>query len=269
MTAKIKIGNQTACSSVSLMSPFEYAIASGFDAFEWFPDKKDWGAGFNEGDINKDLRIYIKETAKVKGITLSVHADVTCNPLYQHTHTQLYDGIELARDIGAVLVNIHLHMEQGVEIYFDKLIPFIVKTSELGLKLSIENTPQTTPQNFNSLFNLMRNSSIDTSHVGMCFDVGHANLCYSTTNNYVDYINQLDIALPIIHIHMHENYGEYDNHLAVFTGPSVDNPEGIIQVLKRLKKRKFSGAIILEQWLEDRAILKNSSDRLRNILKEI
>src|SRR5947209_6292522 len=45
-SGSISIGNQTAFSAASLMEPFEYALANGFDAFEWFPDKKESGAGW-------------------------------------------------------------------------------------------------------------------------------------------------------------------------------------------------------------------------------
>ncbi len=39
------IGNQTAFSAARFMEPFQYALANGFAAFEWFPDKKPDGAG--------------------------------------------------------------------------------------------------------------------------------------------------------------------------------------------------------------------------------
>lgn len=267
MIEDIYIGNQSAFSSPSIMAPFEYAIENGFKAFEWFPDKKDWGAGFNALDIDKDLRKIIKDKSLANTIHLSVHADCLCNPLLEHTHNQFFNCIELAKDIGALLINIHLFIEEGIKRYLDSLIPFIIKTSQLGIKLSIENTPKTTPQDFNALFNAMRNNRrINTSHIGMCLDIGHANLCYTTNNNYLGFIDQLDKSLPIIHIHMHENYGDNDTHLPVFTGPAGSNPTGIIEVLRHLKNRQFRGAIILEQWPDDRAILRFSRDRLNEIL---
>ncbi|MBF0473061.1 MAG: hypothetical protein HQK93_04930, partial [Nitrospirae bacterium] len=79
--------------------------------------------------------------------------------------------------------------------------------------------------------------------------------------------NQPDFNLPIIHLHMHENYGDKDSHLAVFTGPAKDNPYAIIEVLKILIRRNFSGAIIFEQWHEDPTVLINSKEKLRTIIQ--
>ena len=56
---QIRIGNQTSFSASTPILPFEYAIENGFDAFEWFPDKKEWGAGWDEKDINAETRRYI------------------------------------------------------------------------------------------------------------------------------------------------------------------------------------------------------------------
>ena len=36
----VRLGNQTSCWAATPFEPFEFALASGFDAFEWFPDKK-------------------------------------------------------------------------------------------------------------------------------------------------------------------------------------------------------------------------------------
>lgn len=276
MNNKIKIGNQTASSSASIMAPFEYAVEAGFEAFEWFPDKKDWGAGFNASDIDRDLRRFIRDRSLENALSLSVHVDCAFNPLYQHTHNLFYESCDLAIDIGAKIINTHLFIEQGVPRYFDRLLPIIAKTHEAGLKLSIENTPETTPQDFNALFRLLKDNTINgldssaiTTHVGMCLDVGHANLCYTTNNDFLGFINQLDSDLPIIHIHLHENYGDNDSHLAIFTGPAGLNPHGIIEVLKHLKEIEFAGAIILEQWPQDPSVLKTSRDRLVKILSEI
>ena len=50
----IYIGNQTACWAATPREPFDYAVASGFDAFEWFPDKKPNG-GWDENNLDRWL----------------------------------------------------------------------------------------------------------------------------------------------------------------------------------------------------------------------
>ncbi len=74
---------------------------------------------------------------------------------------------------------------------------------------------------------------------------GHANLCNLTRNDYVQYLKRLDVSIPIIHLHLHENYGDYDSHLTVFTGPSAENDAGIKTLFEILIQRGFSGSVIL------------------------
>ena len=76
----IQIGNQTAFSAATPIEPFEYAVANGFDAFEWFPDKKPTGAGWDE----RPGRIAAPEHSGnrlARGMRLSVHARWQANPL--------------------------------------------------------------------------------------------------------------------------------------------------------------------------------------------
>ena len=60
---RIRIGNQTAFSSSTIEEPFQHTVASRFDAFEWFPDKKDSGAGWMISDISKKRRHTLKNIA--------------------------------------------------------------------------------------------------------------------------------------------------------------------------------------------------------------
>src|SRR5208337_5165538 len=77
----VRIGNQTAITAPSVMRPFEYAVSNGFDAFEWFPDKNASGAGWEESDITKETRVFIRDTSVAYNISLSVHAPWRLNPL--------------------------------------------------------------------------------------------------------------------------------------------------------------------------------------------
>ncbi|MBW1791987.1 MAG: hypothetical protein JRJ14_06945 [Deltaproteobacteria bacterium] len=51
----IRIGNQTAFMALTPLDPFLYAVENPFDAFEWFPDKKESGAGWALDDITKKM----------------------------------------------------------------------------------------------------------------------------------------------------------------------------------------------------------------------
>ncbi|HID96917.1 MAG TPA: hypothetical protein EYP57_01815, partial [Thermodesulfobacteriaceae bacterium] len=82
----------------------------------------------------------------------------------------------------------------------------------------------------------------------------------------VGFLDRLAPDVPVIHIHMHENYGDFDAHLPIFTGPAGENDVGIRALLEKIMKRGFSGAIILEQWPEPRELLIRSRNRLLSMM---
>ncbi len=263
---KIKIGNQTAFSAATTEEPFHYAVENRFDAFEWFPDKNRSGQGWAVEDIKPDIRSYIKETALKHNITLSVHASLSANPLDIETHGIIMKEIKFAKEIGAELINIHLYVNCEIELYVKAVMPILQQIEKTGIKITFENTPITSPEDFNRLFNLLQKMNIvEKEYIGMCFDVGHANLCSATHNDYLGFIDRLDTSVPISHMHMHENYGDYDSHLPVFTGPSGSDSCGIRGLMERLKRSRFSGSIILEQWPEPRSLLNDSRNKLLDL----
>ena len=267
--AHIDIGNQTAFSATALRDPFDYALANGFDAFEWFPDKKPWGAGWDENSLDASARADIRQAAAARGVRLSVHARWPANPLRADAWPILLKDIALAEDLGAALLNIHLCPEEGLEAYVDALVPLVRRLWETNLQLSIENTPETTPEQFNELFaRLHALGAIRMDRLGMCVDMGHANLCASTRNNYLGYFDQLDSLVPIIHLHVHENWGDCDSHLPLFTGPAGRDEAGVRGFIERIKRRNYSGSIILEQWPHPPSLLNQAREGLRQLLAE-
>ena len=58
---RIRIGNQTAISCADPLEPFHFALLNGFDAFEWFADKKEHDdgtiAGWDESDMDADAPV--------------------------------------------------------------------------------------------------------------------------------------------------------------------------------------------------------------------
>ncbi len=263
---KIRIGNQTSFSAQTPVLPFAFALENGFDAFEWFPDKKEWGAGWDEKEISGEMRQQIKREAMKNDIALSLHAPWHLNPLKPHDLEPLHKEIEFARDIGAYIFIIHLATDEGIENYANAIIPIIRETSDAKLHLSLENTPLTDPEDFNRMFGIIHNlKNTPTQHVGMCLDLGHANLCASTRNDYLRFIDLLEPTVPLNHVHLHENYGDSDSHLPLFTGPSKGDERGVYGLMRRLKERNFTGSIILEQWPEPPSLLTQARERLYRI----
>src|SRR5262245_26244143 len=188
----VLVGNQTACWETTISELFYYALSQGFDAFEWFPDKKS-GAGWDEGDLSTEARQTIAATARTHGMRLSVHARWQANPLAPEGYPLSWKDLDLAGDLGAALLNIHLFHEQGPEAFIEAILPLVRRTAEANLQLAIENTPHHSPEQFNELFARLHDSgSIEMQHVGMCFDIGHANLCSATRNDYLGFCDRLD-----------------------------------------------------------------------------
>jgi sugar phosphate isomerase/epimerase len=262
----IRIGNQTAFSASDVMAPFEYAVKNGFDAFEWFPDKQNVDEGWDVNDMDSHTRAHIRTVADRHDITLSVHASLQAEMCDIKKLSIMLKNIHFAQEIGATLINTHLCIEKGIEYYVDAITPVVKAAEKSGLKLAIENTVFTIPKDFNMLFNIISKRNIAPAEkLGMCLDLGHANLSGFSRNDFLKFLDMLDPGIPIIHIHMHENYGDSDSHLPIFTGPSGKNVSGIEGFISRMKQRGFKGSIIFEQWPEPPALLNAARDRLYNM----
>ena len=152
----IHIGNQTACWAATPREPFDYAVASGFDAFEWFPDKKANG-GWDENDLDGSAAVATSAKPPAPAAcacpSMRVGRPIRCSRSPIHLFEK---DIELARDLGAVLLNIHLYHERGISAYVQAIRPLIRRAAEAGLQLSIENTPHHSPEDFNELFAQLR-----------------------------------------------------------------------------------------------------------------
>jgi sugar phosphate isomerase/epimerase len=265
----IRIGNQTSFAAASMLDPFGFALANEFTAFEFFPNRGFSGYdGWDERDLNDETRRYIRQTASAKGIELTVHAPLEIDPLRDAEDGRLYSTIEFAAEIGAKLLNLHLDLSQGAERFVEALRRTLLLTAEARLQLALENTVFTGPEDFNRFFAaLYQGSDFPFAHAGMCFDLGHANLYGTTRNDYCRFLDGLSEQVPIIHLHLHENYGDRDSHLTLFTGPSRDNTAGLEGLIDRLARRGFAGCGILEQWPRPPSLLVEARNRLCKLLE--
>jgi sugar phosphate isomerase/epimerase len=256
-----RVGNQSAFSAHPLTLPFDFAVQHGFDAFEWFPDKHADGAGWVASDITHAQRQSLRHQARDAGISLSVHAPVHADPLRKETHKDLDDSVRLAVDLGAGLLNVHFGEPQRAEEFARALTPWIDRCGVAGVKLAVENGPATSPEDINRLFTLLPKTGS-----GMCLDIGHANLHPGTRNDYIGYVDRLRPDLPILHLHLHENHGDRDSHLVLFTGPAGRDPAGVVALFERLARRGFAGNAILEQWPQPPELLVQAREKLLELV---
>jgi sugar phosphate isomerase/epimerase len=254
------IGNQTAF-FVPPMLPFGFAVEQGFEAFEFFPDDKPNDHGWSADDLGPRTRSFIRTTAVERGIRLSVHASLTADLHSPAGRSALFRDLTLAREIGARVLNLHFEARDPDGLARD-LTDLVGVLRESDLLLTVENTVTASPEDFNDLF-----ARLPDGPIAMCLDIGHANLYQGTRNDYVGYLDRLAKTIPIAHIHAHENRGDADSHLPLFTGPSQHNPSGLQGLIARLQRRGFSGSVILEQWPDPPHLLVAARDGLRALIE--
>jgi len=264
-TERIRIGNQTSISS-DPMTPFDYAIGHRFDAFEWFPDRRPDGRGWSEGDLSPRARASIRNAAREHDIALSVHGAWDASLLSAAGNDTLLSQAEFAAEIGASTFVVHHSSADGLDQCVDGIGSLVGWLARHGIRIVVENTPQTSAGDVNELFRRLFSRGLPAGSVGMCFDIGHANLCPSTRNDYVGYLDQLAPDTPILHVHLHENWGDEDSHLTLFTGPAARDAAGVEALVDRLGRRHFSGCMILEQWPHPPGLLDLARDRLVRII---
>lgn len=262
---RVRIGNQTARAAADPLEPYAFAQRHGFDAFEWFSDRG-VGEGFAFEQLGEAQRAELRAAAQAHDMQFSVHAPWTADPWQQGDDAPLRESVRFAADIGADPLVLHMNPDAPARAFLEALAPTVAQARKLNVRLALENTVRMTPTMVNALFTAAQTEPALRTTLGMCFDLGHANLCPDTRHDYLRYLDQLEAHVPIIHVHLHENFGDFDSHLTLFTGPAGDNDAGVRGVLERLARRRFIGCLILEQWPEPPELLVTARDRLRAML---
>jgi sugar phosphate isomerase/epimerase len=259
----LRIGNQTSAHAPARL-PYEFARRHGFDAFEWFSDRG--SAGWCEADATDAEKHELRKVSESGAVRFSIHAPHAADPTTPHGAEAICRSIRFGGEIRAEVVNFHLFPEHHARLYAESLKPLLREAARSGLMLSLENTPATPPDHINAVFGMLSAMADAAGGVGLCLDSGHANLHAGTRNDYVQYVDLLGDHVPIIHWHAHENWGDRDSHLPLFTGPSATDDRGVRALIRRLRTRGFAGAIILEQWPHPPEQLIRTRDRLSELL---
>lgn len=263
---RIRVGNQTSRSARQMFEPFDYALACGFDAFEWFADRRD-GWGFDYSQVDQRACQRLAETGKTEGIRYSIHPPVTVRAVAPEGQTILKTSLDFARSIGAKVVVVHMDEQAPARAFAAAIKSILARGRGGSVKLAVENVPTTGPEVFNELFDVLKTMSC-RDRVGMCFDLGHANLYRQTRNDYLSYIAKLGDHVPVIHSHVHENRGDGDTHLPLFTGPAGEDSTGVQAWTQWLVKRGFEGSMIMEVWPQPAALLCETRSRLKRLVSQ-
>lgn len=119
-----------------------------------------------------------------------------------------------------------LHIERGYDIspkipieekvkHFNSAASEILESAKgLGIKIALENNgfAKDSFSDPNEILMIIEDLAKKYNNVGICFDIGHANVY--AHNSGKDLINILEaLKRYIIHVHIHENHGTIDEHL--------------------------------------------------------
>lgn len=147
-----------------------------------------FGGGCNLSDLDdakREKAIQIHEELLYK----TALADVEMIIIHPGDNTKLTDQID-----------------NMIGLATDSISQLVGTAEETGVKLAVENLPPDCPgTEVKHIVDILE--SVDSISLGVCFDVGHANI----TKNMIEFLET--VGRSIITIHLHDNDGTYDMHL--------------------------------------------------------
>jgi sugar phosphate isomerase/epimerase len=133
--------------------------------------------------------------------------------------------------------------------------PHVNRAERFGFKLLLENVYETDPEVHCALFN-----AISSDAFGFCLDVGHHHVFgKNTLREWVETLGD-----KIMELHLHDNHGEEDTHLAVGKG-SVD----FAGLFKLINEKGLSPTITLEPHKEETLWQSLASEDLKDFIRTL
>jgi len=165
------------------------------------------------------------------------------------------ENIELAGELGFSTVSLHIGFLSPLTILYPDRTRELTKATlkyidraaaEAGVKVGVENMPRTKWAVFVEPWELVQ--AIEGTDLGICFDIGHANI----TGNITEFLLLKD---RIINIHIHDNHRKWDEHLVLGKG-DID----LRGLVKKLEPRYKGNWVIecnkLDEGVESRKVLE-------------
>ena len=251
----IRVGCQTVIGR-GILETLQEAIRLRGQCFEIFFD------GFLPLDISSSRRNQIYRIARNRDLLLTVHAPLL-SLLEKENADSIAETFTFTTGVRAKVLTIHA--DPNYKEFSPKLLEFIHQSQleECGVKISIENTPATSPQLLNQIVEEIRG---DFKKIGVTFDIGHAYLHIlekrTPQKSLQEYLAQLNG--PIYEVHAHANNGQEDTHWSVQKFSERVDMNTVFEYL--IQKKNFNGPIILEYWREN---MKKDLDYLDTMIKGI
>jgi len=172
---------------------------------------------------------------------------------------RFYQTLELAAQFEPQVIVFHTGFDSrkyhGAE---DKWLKFSLKSWEevlkrakgISAKMALENVFETHPQ---QLFHIIKEFS---PSLNFCLDVGHYNVfSHQSLKDWFDLLGKY-----LVEIHLHDNHGQVDEHLAIGQGNFPFN-----ELFSYLKKYNYAPLLTIEG--RDEAAIRASLEYLANRLK--
>ena len=230
------------------MTAYHWKDLSRFE--EWVRTAK--RAGFDYIEIlsewphylSRDNRRRFGEVLESLGMKGTVHApfsDVNIGSfnerLRQASLEVVRETIELAAELGAISVTIHpghcspvsmKNRRRYLEIHRESLRTVAEWGAEYGVRVGVENMPRFPILDAQTCERLRE--LVEDIEIGVTFDVGHLNTTTGKFERFLDVFRD-----RIIHVHLHDNSGERDEHLAL-----GDGTVPWVKVIPRLPKTTWT-----------------------------
>lgn len=220
--------------------------------------------------LSKNMDV-IKQSLKNNGFGLLCHlptfvltADLTEN-IRHSSVDEMLSSLEVAAELGAQKVVLHPSIVFGMgsfvmdtvkDYFFEFLEEMVAAANGLKLTICIENMmPRNLlgvePADFEEIFKMYPT-------LQMTLDTGHANINAPAGSRLLELVERFGNRLG--HIHISDNLGKRDDHLAVGQG-TVD----FSTLISRLVELGYDDTITLEIFDRDRRMLTSSRDKIKGL----
>lgn len=173
-------------------------------------------------------------------------------------------SIDVTHQLGISKINIHLALEYSVDrktekmhmdVFCKSLKEITDYAKKYNIKVMIENTEASQGKGLKNMEYVLKK----VPDVGAHIDFGHSNI----TDDFIDVAKfVLKYSKRLEHIHIHDNHGFEDEHMALGEGNlRVDH------IARLLKKIKYDKTITLEIfWSSEKNIIK-SLNMMKKLMK--
>lgn len=201
----------------------------GEDSFDFLSHQDLHPEFYFSGDdidfIEKDVIMDFREEVLNKGFAPSVHApffDLNVgardSQIRRVSLERLIWALEVASTVQAKVVVVHPGygpwvLGHKIDAWFARAEKYLLKLIEhadsLGIKIAFENIYDSDPNDLKALLKI-----VDHKNAGICLDIGHFNVFSKFP--LADWLEVL--GDDIIEVHLHDNDGSADQHLALGDG---------------------------------------------------